>query len=129
MKTLVLKQEFNKQYYLSGITEEQFELLKKHKIENTLKELNDSFEIPCENIIKIGEIKNAKLSGLTSYIPFMRGRDLGQGREIHFRNYQRTLQEQKDIMYLVNTCSSIMGARSALRALSTSHCILWYTKE
>jgi len=140
MKTLQLSVKNNKAYYLTSIKEKHKEILfniKKEKISNIdrnilFENLSLKWGINCNGILKIGETEEIKSSALASYIDFFKGKDIagigsvGFNREIHYRNYQKTVEKQKEGCWLVIECADTrVSVRSALSLMNEKWTILW----
>jgi len=140
MRTLELSSNKTSTYYLTAITEEQKEILFKIKKEHTkkieqdelLNDLSYKWGIDCGGILKIGETALVKTSALSSYVGQFAGKDtegkgtVGWNREVHFRNYGKTLEQQMETSWLVNQCSERSSSvRTALKLMDEKWCILW----
>lgn len=126
MKTIKLSENSLKEYFLTGITKEQFTLI----INRELDKVKSELDIDVKNIIKIGEKDKAKYSAITDYVGYFYGNNLGEGRKIHYRCYKYTITEQKEKAYLINMCEDKrQSALSAFNALPYKFLVLWQKEK
>ena len=136
MKTLQLSTNKLFTYYLTSITEEQKIELFEAKKNRTLRTLSIKWELDCDGILKVGETDNVTTSALSNYVESFKGKDtagigwVGHNREIHYRNYTKTLEEQKRTAWLINQCQDTStSVKSALKMMDEKWCILWEVKN
>jgi hypothetical protein len=139
MVTLLLKETQYNTVYLTSITAAQKDLLyaaKKedsiNKNDNALTELSYSLGIYCPAITKVGKVEQNTSGGLTEDIDFFKGKDtsglsrVGYNRELHYRDYSRPPQVQKNMAWLINMCEgSLESAKSAFKQMDEEYCCLW----
>lgn len=132
LKTTVTTKE-NKsvitKYYISELTEEQYDKIIEANKKGELEECSLRLNINCSKILLIGDTPKATLHKLTPFIDKWKGRNIGEGREDHFRDYGRAKEKQQEYMHLVNTISDIRSSyRTLIRQIKTSHCCIWTRK-
>ena len=151
MKTIKLgtnKRLNPKHYFLTAMTAKQKEELFSIKTlyredvlggntldyNKALRKLGVKWNISCEGILKIGECEGIQYSALYSHIKPFKGRDIegkgivGANREIHYRDYSKSLDEQKKLSWVVNVFPDVrMSAVSAVKQMNEQFCILWET--
>ncbi len=141
MKTIQLREDKDLTYYLTSLTDKQkeqlFEIKFKYKKDEKIQkevfeELSIKWGIWCSGILKIGKVATTKTAALSSYIAYFKGKDthgngtVGWNREIHYRNYARTSEQQKGTAWLINQCSErTSSVRTALKMMDEEWCILW----
>lgn len=129
MITLKFRKKLDKQYYFTEIDKEHFDKIIDYNKRNKLQQLNGLLGLECQNIIKIGAINSIKPSAITNYVGLLLGRNTGDGREIHYRDYSKTEEQQRDSMHLINICpDSRLSAVSALKTFTKEYGILWFKK-
>lgn len=156
MKTIKLSSKFKKDatgeftYFLSAITKKQKEQIldirKEYKqdiLDGNLKEymaelneLSFVWGIDCKGVLKIGETSNIQTGALSEFVEVFKGRDtegfgrVGYNRELHFRDYSKSLNKQKEISWLVNVYQDSRACvASAVRQMNQEFCCLWESKE
>lgn len=137
LKTLKLKSVSHSSFFISALTEEQKNLILKHKKENTIEEANGRLGIDCSQIFLIGATSKLNTSNMEKYIGFFRGPDTGKldryertTRAIHYRDYTYTEERQESTVWLVNICPDLrMSLNSLQKAITTEYCCIWKTSN
>jgi hypothetical protein len=141
MTTIYLSTKKNIAYYLTSITTKQKDKLYEIKSNKNINEATKQFEsltslwgINCNGILKIGETSKIRREALSDYMGWFKGKDttgngtVGYNREIHFRNYLKTEEQQRETMHLINQCQdSNSSIKSAVQVMKNEWCILWET--
>lgn len=139
MTTIYLSTKKNIVYYLTSITTKQKEKLYEIKNNKDINQSNKQFEeltilwgINCQGILKIGETNKIRKEALTDYVGWFKGKDthgngtVGRNREIHYRNYNKTEEQQRETMHLIIQCQdSNSSIKSAISVMKEEWCILW----
>jgi len=115
-------------YYLTAITAKQKDELFEAKKNKTLEKLSIIWDIDCVNVLKVGVTSEVSTPALSDYVGFFKGYDLGEGRKLHYRDYNFTEEQQEESAWLINFCEDTASSvRSALRQMNEEWCILWET--
>lgn len=139
MKTIQLSSTKDKSYYLSSIQDTQMTQLftiktvkDKTEQDKQLYTLGLKWGINLKGIISIGEVSKIRGYDLSEFIESFLGRDtegvgkVGMNREVYYRNYSTSKEQQKEIAWLVNTCpDKSMSVKSAVKMMNQKWCILW----
>ena len=139
MTTIQLSDNGIKTFYLSSITEKHKDKLfdiKNTRDKDAQKEAFDklslSLDIYCEGILRIGEVTKAKATAISPYVQKFLGKDtsftgrVGDNREIHYRNYGLTYEEQLRTSWLLIHCSAdTISAKTALQQMDEKWCVVW----
>lgn len=114
--------KFNKKeyaFFLTKATEEELEMLQLHKKEKRLHELKEQFkDIDLNEIYLIGNGHSStaryKVGSIMDKFFTHKCGDL----HLHFRDYERSLENQKGLCHLINICPDAeMSWYSALRKI------------
>lgn len=126
MKTVYINKKGNRYYYLTSLTEQQRNMLYEAKTNGTLTECSVNFGIDCNGITLIGKVETAKVSSINSFVGSFDGKNLGEGRELHYRSYSKSEEKQKETSWLINLCvDSNSSAASAFAQMDEEYCCFW----
>lgn len=106
-------------YYATKITKEEIELLIEHKKLGTLSSLKDKFKgINLDGIHLVGDghstTAGLKLRNILQKFHAKKAEDT----YLHYRDYQRSLENQKELSHLINICPDpVMSWYSVLRKI------------
>ena len=124
----------NKSFYLTGITEQEKEDL---LIANTTKTLKNftikNSEMIATNVVRLGSKEEAKPSGLSRYVSYLKGYSpslINKEKRIQYRDYTRSEEKQLVNAHLVAVCSDpSSSARTAIMTITKPYLILWYKEN
>lgn len=106
-------------FYITKATEEQLEEIKQAKQEKKLDTIRDKYDyIDLDNIYIIGDGHSGtaryKVASILDTFFTHKGGDL----QLHYRDYERSLENQKKMSHLINICpDSEMSWYSVLRKI------------
>lgn len=124
--TLTEKNKYVSVYYITGVDEQTKDRIFEARKENKLKDLDAELGIKCSNILKYDKTSECKPSSLAEFLSFFKGANKGEGREIHFRDYSISFEQQKESAWLINKCpDSKASALSVLRRIKEPYIFLW----
>ena len=123
-----------KAYFLTGLTEDEKAKLYMAKANGTLAELSLELGFDCQGILMIGDSKETKGEGLTSYVGYFRGpitdgnvEKLNENRPIHYRLYTLTEEIQDSNKHLINHCPDVrVSVKSAVQCIKDRYIVLRY---
>jgi hypothetical protein len=128
-ETVSLITKNNEEFLLTGITKTYQESVEFAVRNKTIDTIINPANIIFKNVILIGDANNLrdinKIARIEDYLETFRA-NTGGYLQLHYRNYCRTLQQQKNISHLINTCpDSRMSWHSAILKVGSNICILW----
>ena len=115
------------QYFVTGINPAELEFINSCINTKSLKRFEERFNIPVKDVITIGYDTSGDtvIKEVREVLESFKCNTKGE-YQTHYRDYTKTLKEQKKSAWLINVCETPeVSWKTVLLRLKQPYCIVW----